>query len=129
MSEILVEEYVEEERDYDIQGISDTVTKSVSRDMKYPNIEIRAVTKNPKKYKLQLLSGMMLESTKDLYHSNTQTMEVYLTTLGNDTVDCGLIYRQQIKALLTMFGDDCEVVANMSKDKQITGSYVYALCP
>lgn len=129
MSEILVEEYVEEKRDFDIEGISDTVTKTVTRDMKYPNIEIKAINKNPKKYKLQLLSGMMLESTKELYHSNTQTMEVYLTTANNETVDCGMVYRQQIKAILTMFSEDCEVIANLAKDNQIKGNYVYALCP
>lgn len=129
MSTVYAEEYIEVQRDYDVEGISGKVTKSVKRDMKYPNIEIVSLNKNPKKYKLQLLSGMMLESSKELYRSNTDTVEVYLTTSNNRTVDCGMVYRQQIKALITMFSEDCNIVANLSEDNQIKGNYVYALCP
>lgn len=126
MSEVL-EKTEEIQRDHNVRGISGAISRQANSEMKYPNLEIKLGNNSTKKYKLQLLKDMMLEPSTDLYLSDREIYEVYLTTSDGKIVDCGGIYRQQIKAILKIFSDECEVVANMSKEKVIAGNYVYAL--
>lgn len=126
MSEV-IEVTKEVKRDHNVRGISGSVSRSANSEMKYPNLELKMGDTPIKKYKLQLLKDMMLEPSIDVYYSDKEIYEVYLTTKDGKSVDCGGIYRQQIKAILKIFSEDCEVVANMSKEKIISGNYVYAL--
>lgn len=123
----VLEETKEIKRDHNVRGISGAITRQANSEMKYPNLEIKLGASSTKKYKLQLLKDMMLEPSKDMYFSDKELYEVYLSTNEGKLVDCGSIYRQQIKSILKIFSEECEVVANLSREEVITGNYVYAL--
>lgn len=121
-------EVEEVKRDFSVRGISDEVSKYSIIGMKYPNIKIVAKEKNPKSYKLQILSSMKIGENSDLYNNSEKTVTVYFKGVGLETIECGKIYQSQVRALLKLFDGDCEIVANMNQDRELTGKYVYAMC-
>lgn len=118
-------EIEEKKRNYDVEGISGTVTKYATREFEYPCVKIILnAEKPPAQCNIMLLKNMMIKPKREL-NLSSRTITVYIGT-DSSTKKVGRIYPIQLSSILDIF-DDQTVVGFMSPEKKLEGSYVYAM--
>lgn len=121
-------EVEEIERSYQIEGVTDQVSKFSTNSMSYPNIRFIAKDKNPQSFKLQILSNMRVGESSIALENREKTIMVYFKGVGLELIECGKVYQTQLRALIKLFEDECEIIASLDKERTLTGKYVYAMC-
>lgn len=128
MSNLEIKEVQEIARNFEVEGISNHITRTSISEMKYPSIIIVAKDKNPKRYKIQVLNSMKIQDSNVLYSGCDTTITVYIRLVGSDNFEVGKVYQTQLRSLIKMFEDECDLEGYMSNKKKITGKYVYSMC-
>lgn len=115
------ENYDEDEQIPEIQGITDKVTDYTYAKLLFPCIVLKDGIKL-EKHKVMVLSNMVKSDTLGY----EKDISLYLSN-GSELYKLGMVGGIQVSPLIDIVGVD-NIVAYLSKEKQLLGSMIYSLC-
>lgn len=122
-------EYYEEEQiaKRKIRGITDTVSKHVEEDVKYPVVNV-ILDESVPRYKLQALSRLLKSSIKTDDVSSADDDKSIYVALKTDKIykPIGRVMPKQVKTLMAIL-IGLKVELELEKGKFMDAKYIYAL--
>lgn len=115
-----VDEY---DRNYEREGLTDTITPYSYVDEEYPNIILDIEDKDLPKYKVEALTVMV--SAKITEGEENNMINLYLKIQKN-LMKLGKIHKRQVKAVKKLF-KDYRVTGYLDKDTELKDDLIYVL--